>query len=371
MTAGPLILIADDNEDNVAILDMRLQAHGYRTVIARDGEEALMLARETHPHAILLDVMMPKKDGFDVCRELKADTTLPFTPIILVTAKTATRDVVTGLDAGADDYLIKPVDQAALLARIRAVLRIKELQDKVNEQATELARWNGELVAKVEAQVGEIDRMQRLRRFLSPQVADLLLATGQDKLLDAHRREVTVVFFDLRGFTQFAETAEPEEVIGVIRAYHAALGPLINRYEGTLERFTGDGLLVFFNDPVPCPNPAERAVRLAVEGRAAIDELIVGWQRLGIELPGIGTGIAKGYATLGRIGFDGRYDYAAIGTVTNLGARLCSEAKPGQIIISQRVAAEVEDIAMLEPLGALTLKGFQNAIRAQNVVGLK
>lgn len=371
MVDGPLILIADDNEDNVAILDMRLRAHGYRTVVARDGEEALAKAREARPHAILLDVMMPRKDGFEVCRELKADTSLPFIPIILVTAKAATRDVVSGLDAGADDYLTKPVDHAALLARIRASLRIKELQDKVNEQAAELARWNSELAAKVDSQVGEIDRMQRLRRFLSPQVADLVLASGSDTLLDAHRREVTVVFFDLRGFTQFAETAEPEEVIGVIRAYHAALGPLINRYEGTLERFTGDGLLVFFNDPVPCSNPAERAVRLAVEAREAVEGLIGGWHRLGIELSGIGTGIAKGYATLGRIGFDGRYDYAAIGTVTNLGARLCSEAKPGQIIIAQRVAAEVEDIVELEPLGALTLKGFHSAVRAHGVLRLK
>jgi adenylate cyclase len=370
MAEGPLILIADDNEDNVAILDMRLKAHGYRTIIARDGEEALAKAREGRPDAILLDVMMPKKDGFDVCREFKADSSLPFTPIILVTAKTATKDVVTGLDAGADDYLTKPVDQAALLARIRAVLRIKELQDKVNQQAAVLAQWNRDLESKVAAQVSEIERMQRLRRFLSPQVADLVLATGQDVLLDAHRREVTVVFCDLRGFTQFAETAEPEEVISVIRDYHAALGPIINRHEGTLERFTGDGLLVFFNDPVPCTNPGERAVRLAVEARDAVATLIAGWERLGIEL-GFGVGIAKGYATLGRIGFEGRYDYAAIGTVTNLGARLCGEAKHGQIVISQRVAAEVEAVAELEPLGSLALKGFHSPVRAHNVQGLR
>lgn len=371
MSDGPLILIADDNEDNVAILETRLLAHGYRTVIARDGEQALNKARETKPSVILLDVMMPKKDGFDVCRELKADAALPFTPIILVTAKIATRDVVTGLDAGADDYLTKPVDQAQLLARIRAALRIKELQDKVNEQAAQLASWNRELSAKVDAQVGEIERMQRLRRFLSPQIADLVLTSGQDALLDAHRREVTVVFCDLRGFTQFAETAEPEEVIDVIRDYHSALGPLINRYEGTLERYTGDGLLVFFNDPVPCADPVQRAVRLAVEGRQAVDQLNIGWRRQGIELPGLGVGIAKGYATLGRIGFDTRYDYAAIGTVTNLGARLCSEAKPGQIIVSQKVAAEIEHMAELEPLGALALKGFHTPVRAHNVLRLK
>jgi class 3 adenylate cyclase len=278
--------------------------------------------------------------------------------------------VVTGLDAGADDYLTKPVDQAALLARVRAVLRIKALQDKVNEQAAQLAAWNKDLSAKVAAQVSEIERMQQLRRFLSPQVADLVLKGEQDKLLDAHRREVTVVFCDLRGFTAFAETAEPEEVMAVLGDYHGALGPIINTHEGTLERFAGDGLLVFFNDPVPCVNPAERAVRMAVESRAAVAGLIGKWQRLGYEL-GFGVGIAKGYATLGRIGFEGRYDYAAIGTVTNLGARLCGEAKAGQIVIAQRVAAEVETIAELEPLGALTLKGFHGPIRAHNVTGLR
>ena len=370
MPEAPLILVADDNPDNVNILEMRLKSQGYRTVVARDGEEALAAAREHKPHVILLDVMMPKKDGFQVCRELKADPGLPFTPIILVTAKTATRDVVTGLDAGADDYLTKPVDHAALLARIRAMLRIKDLQDKVNEQAAQLADWNRQLETRVAAQVGEIEGMQRLRRFLSPQVADLVLKGGQDKLLDAHRREVTVVFCDLRGFTSFAETAEPEEVMSVLGDYHGALGPIINAHEGTLERFAGDGLLVFFNDPVPCSNPAERAVRMAVEARDAVATLQTKWQRVGHEL-GFGVGIAKGYATLGRIGFEGRYDYAAIGTVTNLGARLCGEAKSGQIVIAQRVAAEVEAITELEPLGALTLKGFHGPIRAHNVQGMK
>ncbi|MFM9940474.1 MAG: adenylate/guanylate cyclase domain-containing protein [Hyphomicrobiaceae bacterium] len=370
MPDAPLILIADDHPDNVAILEARLTAQGYRILVARDGEEALAAARAHRPAVILLDVMMPKRDGFEVCRELKADPSLPFTPIILVTAKTATRDVVTGLDAGADDYLTKPIDQAALLARIRAMLRIKQLQDKVNAQAAELATWNQALSAKVDLQVAEIERMQRLRRFLSPQVADLVLTGGQERLLEPHRREVTVVFCDLRGFTSFAETAEPEEVMAVLGDYHGALGPIINRHEGTLERFTGDGLLVFFNDPVPCPNPTERAVRMAVEARTAVVDLQQRWQRVGHEL-GFGVGIAQGFATLGRIGFDGRYDYAAIGTVTNLGARLCGEAQSGQIVIAQRVAAEVEDVAVLELLGALSLKGFHSPIRAHNVISLK
>jgi class 3 adenylate cyclase len=370
MADAPLLLVADDNPDNRAILVTRLEAQGYRTLTANDGDEALAAARKHHPDVILLDVMMPKKDGFDVCRELKADTDLPFIPIILVTAKAATRDVVTGLDAGADDYLTKPIDHAALLARVRAALRIKELQDKINAQARQLTAWNEELEARVSRQVGEIERMQHLRRFLSPQIADLVLSEGQEQLLDAHRREVTVVFCDLRGFTQFAETAEPEEVLAVVRSYHQAIGPIIDEHQGTLERFTGDGLLVFFNDPVPCPNPAERAARMAVAARAAVETLIAGWQRRGHEL-GFGVGIAMGYATLGRIGFEGRYDYAAIGTVTNLGARLCGEAKHGQIIVAQRVAIDIEPFAELAPLGALTLKGFHSPVRVHDLLRLK
>ena len=370
MAPAPLVLVVDDNADNRSILVARLEVQGYRTATAADGDQAIVLTKELEPHVILLDVMMPKRDGFEVCRELKADASLPFIPIILVTAKAMSQDVVTGLDAGADDYLTKPIDQAALLARVRAALRVKELQDKVNAQAAELAEWNRQLVARVDAQVAEIERMQRLRRFLSPQVAEVLLTSGKEHLLEAHRREVTVVFCDLRGFTQFAETSEPEEVMGVLQAYHAALGPLINKYEGTLERFAGDGLLVFFNDPVPCENPAEKAVRMAIEARSAVEDLVARWQRLGHEL-GFGVGIAKGFATLGRIGFEGRYDYAAIGTVTNLGARLCGEAAAGQIVVSQRVAVDVENLAELEPLGALALKGFHSPVRAHNVKGLK
>ena len=365
-----LVLVVDDDPDNRAIVERRLRAQSYQVITAEDGVVGLERAREIKPDLVILDVMMPRMDGLEVLKHLRSDAALPFMPVIMLTAKGDLKDVVVGLDLGADDYLVKPIEQAALLARVRAMLRLKAMQEEVTSLAARLAGWNKDLTAKVETQVGEIERMQRLRRFLSPQVADLVLASGQDALLDAHRREVTVVFCDLRGFTQFAETAEPEEVISVIGDYHAALGPIINAYEGTLERFTGDGLLVFFNDPVPCPNPAERAVRLAVEARAAVEMLIAGWERLGIEL-GFGVGIAKGYATLGKIGFDGRYDYAAIGTVTNLGARLCGEARHGQIVISQKVAADLDQLAELEPLGALTLKGFHSPIRAHNVVRLK
>ena len=213
----------------------------------------------------------------------------------------------------------------------------------------------------------ELERVGRLKRFFSPQLAELLVSAGDEAVLASHRREITVVFCDLRGFAAFAETAEPEEVMGVLREYHEAVGPEIFRFEGTLERFTGDGLMVFFNDPVPCADPAARAVRMADRMRHNVGKLIETWQRRGHTL-GFGVGIAMGYATLGRIGFEGRLDYAAIGTVTNLSARLCSEAQSGQILVSQRVYTDVRDLAEAEPAGSLTLKGFVKPVPAFNVL---
>ncbi|HEX2116941.1 MAG TPA: response regulator, partial [Alphaproteobacteria bacterium] len=236
------ILVVDDNPANVDIIETRLASQGFRIITAADGEEAIAQARQHKPDLILLDVMMPKKDGLQVCRELKGDPALPFMPIILVTAKGDTKDIIAGLECGGDEYLTKPVDTAALLARVRSILRIKELHDQVQAQARELAAWNQTLEARVAAQVQEIARMSRLKRFLPPQVAELV-AAGNEKVLESHRREITVAFCDLRGFTAFAETARPEELMGVLREYHKAFGPLIFRYEGTLERFAGDGMM--------------------------------------------------------------------------------------------------------------------------------
>jgi adenylate cyclase len=362
MSDPALILVVDDNEANRDILATRLEAGGYRIIQAADGEEALACARKHLPDLILLDVMMPKIDGIEVCRQLKADRSLPFMPIILVTAKTDTRDVVAGLDAGADEYLTKPVDQAALVARVRSVLRLKALHDEVQE-------WNRTLEARVAAQVDELARAGRLKHFLAPQIADAV-AAGDDRVLDAHRRDVSVVFCDLRGFTAFSESAEPEEVIAVLRAYHASIGALIHQHEGTLERFTGDGVMVFFNDPIPCPEPAVKAARMAVAMRDRVAELAAGWRKQGYEL-GFGIGIAHGYATLGRIGFEGRNDYAAIGSVVNLAARLCGEAESGQIVIERKVLVAVEAIAETAELGALTLKGFHRPVPAFNIVRLR
>ena len=376
MRKPPLILIVDDSEANRDILARRLETSGYQFATAADGEVALELSRRLLPDLILLDVMMPKLDGFEVCRRLKADANLPFIPIILVTARSDTRDVVRGLDVGGDEYLTKPVDQSALVARVRSLLRIKELHDTVQEQArqlaaqsAELADWNHTLKMRVAEQLAEIDRIGRLRRFLSPQIAELIVSSGNEAVLESHRREITVVFCDLRGFTSFAESAEPEEVIKLIGEYHRTLGELIDRYQATLERFTGDGLMVWFNDPLPCDEPSLKAVRMAVEMRNAVSPLLEKWRKLGHEL-GFGVGIAQGYATLGRIGFEGRFDYAAIGTVVNLAARLCGEAADGEILIDRKVQAAVEACAEIRAGDDLTLKGLHRAVPTFNVIAM-
>jgi adenylate cyclase len=296
--------------------------------------------------------------------------------VILVTAKSDSKDVITGLESGGDDYLVKPVEHAALSARVRAMLRIKALHDTVQvqaqhleEQAAELAAWNKTLEERVSAQVGEIERVSRLKWFLAPQIAETIVSSGGEAILESHRRDIVALFCDMRGFTAFSETAEPEDVMAVLHEYHSALGPLIHRYEGTLERFTGDGMIVIFNDPVPCPDPALRAVRLALEMRDMVDSLARLWADRGHEI-GFGVGIAQGYATLGRIGFEGRFDYTAMGTVTNLAARLCAEAKPGQILVTRRVAGAIDSIATLEPLGDIALKGLRRPVAVLNVIAL-
>jgi adenylate cyclase len=377
MRTPPRILIVDDEPINLDILQTRLAVHGYEILTATNGEEALAVATAQRPDLILLDIMMPKMDGIDVCHHLKADPSLPFMPIILVTAKADSKDVVAGLEAGADEYLTKPVDQAALVARVKSMLRIKTLHDMAQEQAArleaqsqQLADWNQTLEQRVAEQLIELQRVGRLKRFFSPQLAELVVSSGGEKLLESHRREITVVFCDLRGFTAFSETAEPEEVMDVLREYHTALGALIFRFEGTLERFAGDGLMVFFNDPLPYPDHAARAVRMAVAMRQQIDELSGRWQKRGHRL-GFGVGIAQGYATLGMIGFEGRVDYGAIGPVTNLAARLCDQARGGQILISQRVYAEVEELVKTEIAGELSLKGFHKPMPTFNVVELR
>jgi len=364
------ILVVDDNEANRDILDTRLKAHGYNVLQAADGEEALAATREHLPDVILLDIMMPKIDGIEVCRRIKADATLPFTPIILVTAKSDSKDVVAGLEAGADEYLTKPLDQTALVARLKSVLRTKQLYDQVQKQAADLAQWNQTLEQRVANQLLEIERVGQLRRFLPRQVAELMMSSGNEKLLESHRRMVTVVFCDLRGFTAFAETAEPEEVISLLQEYHAALGEIINKFEGTVVLFAGDGLLVLFNDPIPCPDPQARAVKMSIEMREEISSRIEKWRDLGHEL-GFGIGIASGHATLGCVGFEGRFQYSATGTVVNLASRLCDHALHGQILVDVKVHAAVEALAELKAAGELSLKGLHRPVKAFDLQRLR
>jgi adenylate cyclase len=241
------------------------------------------------------------------------------------------------------------------------------LLGELHQRTDEVAELNRGLEARVAEQVEELGRVGRLKRFLAPQLAELIVSQGDEKILESHRREIVVVFCDLRGYTAFTETAEPEEVLEFLREYHGALGPLVSQFEGTLDQFSGDGIMVFFNDPVPCPDPAERAVRMAMAMREAGGELIASWRRRRGRVLGFGVGIAQGYATLGQIGFAERSGYTAIGTVCNLAARLCAEAKDGQILLAQRVAVAVEETTPLEEVGELTLKGLTQPIVAYNV----
>ena len=357
------ILVVDDVPVNVKLLGDLLTVKGYAVVTAANGVEALAAIEKDRPGLVLLDVMMPGMSGYDVCRKIRENPVTAMLPVVMVTALDPTQERVKGIEAGADDFLTKPINQPELLARVKSLLRIKVLHD-------ELADWNRTLEQRVEQQLAQLDRLERLKRFFSPQLAELIVSGETEDPLKSHRREITVVFLDLRGFTAFAELAEPEEVMGVLREYHAGMGRLILKHEGTLERFTGDGMMIFFNDPVPVADAAERAVRMAVGMREQVDELLAKWRRSGYELD-FGVGIAQGYATIGAIGFEGRMDYGAIGTVTNMAARLCGEAKPRQILIHQRVLGAVATLIEVEELGTLTLKGFSRPVPAFNVLALK
>jgi class 3 adenylate cyclase len=369
--AEAALLVVDDNEDNRYALTRRLAREGYANVAtAVDGLQALELLSAKSFDLVLLDIMMPNVNGYEVLAQVKADDKLRHIPIIMISAVDDMDSIIRCIELGAEDYLPKPFNPTLLRARVGACLERKRLHDQVAAQAADLAAWNAALEQRVEKQVAEIERMTRLKRFLSPQVAEAILSSGDDRVLDSHRRAITVLFCDLRGFTAFSETTEPEEVMSVLREYHAVLGSLIHKHGGTVERFAGDAIMVLFNDPLPCADPSLSAVQMAIEMRDEVAALTLKWRKQGHEL-GFGVGVAHGYATLGRIGFEGRFDYGAVGSVVNLAARLCADAKDGQILIESKVQSAVEASTTTEPAGELALKGFHRPVRAFNVCGLR
>jgi adenylate cyclase len=356
------ILIVDDEPFNLDLLEQELQDQDYEIERASDGAEALEKIPSFVPDVILLDYMMPKMNGLEVLRRLRQDENHKSIPVILLTAKATQEDKVRGLDAGADDYVTKPFDSFELLARVRAMMRIKQLHDTLEE-------WNRTLADKVRQQVDELERMNRLKRYLSPQIAETILGSDQN-LFKTHRREITAVFIDLRGFTAFSDGAEPEEVMEFLRDYHAEMGKLIFKFEGTLERFVGDGIVVIFNDPIPCENHFQKAACMALEMRDRVKELRTAWLKKGYDLD-LGVGLAAGYATLGTIGFEGRMDYGSVGNLPNLAARLCAEATGGEILTDQKTMSRLENFVEAESLRELQLKGLSRSVMAFNIVKAK
>ena len=368
MRETPLILVVDDEPANREILETRLTANGYGVILATNGREAVSSVKDHHPDLVLMDVNMPEMDGIEACKVIMADQALPYLPIIMVTALADSADVVSGLDAGAVEYLTKPVDHVALMARVRSMLRVKDLQDTVHRQARDLAELNEKLEIRVREQVEKLERLGRLKRFFSPKLAEKLLSAEGEELLRSHRREITVVFCDLRGFTAFSNTVAPEEVMTVLGEYHALTGGLVTAFGGTLEHFAGDGMMVFFNDPVPVPDHTNQAVNMSDAMRNQMISLIAEWKTRGHRL-GFGVGIDRGFATIGMIGFKDRIDYTAIGMVTNLASRLCDQAEDGQILVSEAVRDGAGKTVAIIPYREIEIKGISQPVSVLKVTG--
>ena len=358
----PCILVVDDTADNAKLLVDLLERQGYQVSSSASGPEALAALSREPCDLVLLDVVMPEMDGYEVCRRIRQHTRFATLPVVMVTALDAKEERVKGLEAGADEFLSRPINHSELLARVRSLLRIKRMHDYMQRQALELAGWAATLEQRVARGVAEVERLSRLKRFFSPKVAELIVSGAAGDPLHGHRREIVVIYLDLRGFTAFAESWEPEEVMRALAAYHAAMGRIVVDYEATLERFTGDAMMVFLGDPVVVEKPAGKAVSLAIAMRDAALALSANWKKRGVDL-GLAIGIDQGFATVGAIGFEGRVDYAAIGTVTNLACRLCQHARGGEIFLSQRLFSEVEDLVEAADLGELPVHGFSRPIR--------
>jgi adenylate cyclase len=365
----PKILVVDDVPENVRLLEAVLVPRGYEVVTAHDGDAALDLVEAEEPDLILLDVMMPGLDGYAVCTRLRANDDTAMLPVIMVTSSVG-QEKTRAIEAGADDFIPKPFNHDELLTRVRSLLRIKRYHDTIKEQAAELAELNRTLEQRVQAQVGELERLRRLRRFLSPQLADAVVSSGDETILQSHRRQVAMFFADLRGWSSFVDAVEPEELMRVLGEFHDVIGRLVKRFDATVGFLEGDGVQLFFNDPIEIPDAALQAVRLGCALREEMAALSPVWAKRGHELD-VGVGIALGYATCGEVGFEGRSDYAAIGAVTNLAARLADEAQGGQVLIAQRLYAEVEQEVEVVPVGEFTLKGFRRPVAAYDVVAVR
>ena len=363
MSGAQKILVVDDTPANVKLLVDVLSAKGYTVTSAPNGEEALVRIAVQTPDLVLLDIMMPGLSGYDVCRRIRANPATALLPVVLCTSLDPKQERINGIEAGADDFIPKPINQQELFARVKSLLRIKSLQDEVKAQTAQLADWNLQLEQRVREQVAQMGRLERLKSFFSPQLAEAIVTGGAEQMLATHRREISVVFIDLRGFTAFTDRAEPEEVMEMLHAFHAAMGRIVLEHGGTLERFAGDSVMVFFNDPVPMEGHAEAAVNMALAMQRAFPPLAAEWRKRGYELA-LGCGIAMGYATLGQIGFEGRWDYAAIGSVTNLAARLCAEAEGGQVLADRKIMARVEHRFAAVEVGPLVLKGLAQPVPA-------
>jgi len=359
------LLLVDDSPSNLSLLTELLK-QDHRIRVATSGERALEIATANPPDLILLDVMMPGLSGHEVLERLRTDARLKHIPVIMISAVDELDSVIRCVELGADDYLTKPFNPTLLRARIRSSLEKQRLHRAVQTQAAQLAEWNSKLEHRVQEQFIQLERMSVLQRFFAPQVANSILKEGGEALLKTHRREVVVVFLDMRGFTAFTDQAEPEEVMEVLAEYYDVMGKLVIAHEGTLEHFEGDGMNIFFNDPLELPNPAANAVRMALQMREHFVELQRAWRKRAFDLA-LGIGIAQGYATLGAVGFEGRWEYACVGSVMNRAARLCSEAKGGQILIDQKALTSVETLIDVVPLGDVSLKGLVTPVRVFSV----
>jgi CheY-like chemotaxis protein/class 3 adenylate cyclase len=364
----PTIMVVDDNLANAELLEASLAPRGYRVVTATSGGDALMRLRLDQPDLLLLDVVMPGMDGLEVCRRIREDPATRFLPIVMITAS-ANQEKLRAIEAGADDFLSKPFEQSELLARVRSLVRIKRYHDTIETQATELLEWNQQLEERVRGQLDEIERLRRLRRFLSPSVADLIVSAEGESLLESHRRQIAVLCCQLPGFRALAETAAPEEVVELLRQYHEALGAISFAHEGTVGPLAGDRLNIFVNDPLPVDQPGAKAVRMALEMRLRVRELSAGWQRRGLDA-NLAVGIDLGYATLGTIGFGGKQEYGAIGTVVHVASGLCDEANGGQILASERIVAELDDTFEARSLGDRQLTGLLRPVHTFEIHGV-